>query len=368
MPIDFVLEPHHSSTRVVDPSGVMDSTSGVQFAINQIKAGGGGRLIVPPGTYRLNSSGLVTNAPVGINGLHAAVKIDSGNIEILAQNSANPPLFFTDETFTSPVNSTILFLFYIPNGGSAFSQLKLTHLKFRGPLLTHASQFPTGSASYGLVVFFGQAWDQRLSHITVQHCTFTDPVRYAIDFEHCSYVSVTHSHFHMFERYAYNDLFPNTIHPAIIVALFAAQNGIEHATIDSCFFDGRAKALSGYNPAQPYQTRFGADGFVFFQKGGNVTLTNNVIRRYYLEGVQTNAGPSYVNHNTFETYFSTGVAYMAYADTNNTTRGSTPYILQRLYHFKHNTVNGGSLGVKFAGISYPQLPTENEAPQITGVV
>ncbi len=380
MPMDRILLPIDSPGNVVDPGGLKNSTSGVQVAINQIKAAGGGRLIVPPGSYRLNSSGVVNN-------FQTAVKIDFGNVEILAQNPNDSPLFFTDETFTGPPgNATTLFQFHIPGGGSAFSQLKLTNLKFRGPLLTSDTQFPPGDADYALVLFYGQAWNQRLSYISVQNCQFTDPVRYAMAFEYVTTVSVVNCAFNMYSRYAYDDIFKTLGNQSIVVALFSSVGGIDTATVSDCQFNGRVKPVATdnpppppppppqlpYNPAAPptaeHNTRYGADGFVFFQKGGNISVLRNMIRRYYLEDVQTNAGPSYVTDNVFDTPFSQGVAYMAYADTNNTTPGPTPYILQRLYHFKRNTVNGGSLAVKFAGISYPQLPTENEAPQITGVV
>jgi hypothetical protein len=211
-------------------------------------------------------------------------------------------------------------------------------------------------------------------------------VRYALAFEYVTTVSVVNCAFTMYHRYAYDDIFKTIGNQSIVVALFSSVGGIESATISHCQFNGRRKPVATddpppppppppqlpYNPSAPptaqHNTRYGADGFVFFQKGGNITIQHNVIRRYYLEGVQTNAGPSYVNDNVFETPFSQGVAYMAYADTNNTTPGPEPYILQRLYHFKRNTVNGGSLAVKFAGISYPQLNTPSLAPQITGVI
>ena len=40
---------------LVDPTGVLDSTLGIQAAVNALKAQGGGKLVFPPGTYKITN-------------------------------------------------------------------------------------------------------------------------------------------------------------------------------------------------------------------------------------------------------------------------------------------------------------------------
>ena len=85
-----------ASGALVDPTGVLDSTLGIQAAVNALKAQGGGKLVFPPGTYK------ITNR-IFIQGLSNAVITGPGATIVKSGFSyvggGNPVFYFLEGSF-----------------------------------------------------------------------------------------------------------------------------------------------------------------------------------------------------------------------------------------------------------------------------
>lgn len=253
-----------SDSYPVDPTGVLDSSLGVQQAIDHLRGAGGGRLIVPLGCYRLNGS-------VTINSVRTAVQIDFGDLEIVSQDAEDRPLFFTDEicllTPAAPQHTT---LFHFHTTTQPMETVRLTRIALRGPAPNDASAYPAVKGLQGaLVLFHGRPRPGVLSGIRVDDCVFSDPVRFAIGLAHCEDVDINHCTINYHSTHTFDSHTPPVSTADLAVGVLSETeadqtNGNEAGPAEGTCIRSRKRALSRF----PLPPASAPSGLCSFGKGG----------------------------------------------------------------------------------------------------
>lgn len=315
--------------------GATDTPS-LQLALDELAASGGGILRLPANVYQLTRAGTY--------GQFHALIIRSSNIRIIGDG---PGLTVLKQT----TNDTNLVIFDGSYG--ALQNIGVSGVTFAGVDQT-APDFPNpGSLIGSLLVFYGKDIGHPTEDVTISDCGFVNPHRSAVVLHNLRGVRVTNSDW----RYYDHGSGPAPWAPGqqARVGIHATGGGpVYDAVVSGCTFNGN---VSGYNVDHS-----GADGFLWFQNGGRISVSGNVIRNYRLEAIQMNAGPAVMSGNVFETVIGAGssVACLAYVD-----HPASP-IVRPQYSFIGNTVDGGGAGVKFHGTDAQRGDAPNSFGTVVG--
>lgn len=115
------------------------------------------------------------------------------------------------------------------------------------------------------------------------------------------------------------------------VGIFSGASPVYDLVIENCIFNGN---LNGKDINDD-----GADGFVWFSNGGNILVSNCVIRNYKLEGMQFETGPTIVSNNSFYTQIgnsSSGAIFIS-DQQSDISKTESP-----IHKINNNSVFGGS--------------------------
>lgn len=299
-------------------AGATDTPT-LQLALDELAASGGGVLRLPAHVYRLNRAGSQSQ-------FHALI-IRSSNIRIIGDG---PGLTVLKQT----TNDTNLVIF--DGSYEALENVGVAGVTFSGVDHTQAEFPDPGSLIGALLVFYGKDRSHPTTGVSIADCEFRNPHRSAVVLHQLEQVRITNSVWRYYD--AGSSPAPWAPGTCARVGVHATGGGpVYDVVVSGCTFNGNVIGKSVEDS--------GADGFLWFQNGGRISVTGNTIRNYKLEAVQMNAGPATMTGNVFETVIGAGSssACLAYVD-----HPASP-IVHPQYAFIGNTVAGGGAGVKFHG-------------------
>jgi len=275
----------------VDNTGLLDSRVGLQQAILDLEAAGGGILRIPKGTYLLGGSG---------NSFYSLI-ISSSNIFI----EGDGPGVTILKQLNSPDNNLILFN---KKSNKPLKNIGVSGITFNGCEPPGNPDDKPDVEKYALLVFKGLI-DSYIENITINNCEFRNATRDAVFLLYVKKIRIQNNCWNYYDGFSAPASFPGTVHHC---GVFSGGELVEDVVVIGNNFNGNVGGVS--------TSDIGADGFLWFSKGGNITVVGNTIRNYKLEAIQMNAGPATISNNVFDTIIggSSATALLAYPDVANT--------------------------------------------------
>ena len=327
-------------------------------ALEILSQRGGGKLFIPQGIYRIEKTFDGYSHRQYEMGTNYGVKIDLSNI-IIEGDGPGATVFYANHP------STTFFLFRglknitlrnltleQPDAAGLYKDCATT-LKRLGDPKTPTSFIDQGWTLGTMIYFLGTPNDF-IQNVTIENVEFKNPCRHAVGLAYVDGAWIHHN------RIRYYDGFPPPVHSQNVlgagrVGIFSGSEHTRNIVVSENSFNGN---VNGNQPtANPDGTysNLGADGFVWFAKGGHHTVINNQIKNYSLEACHHEALPVRVKDNEFETACGTPstVACLAYP---NSPRAED--IDQPIIEFSGNRILGkSSMGLEMKGPSWNFNPS-----------
>jgi hypothetical protein len=345
----------------------------IQNAVNSLGSGGG-IVTIPEGTWYVsqavpndanpdwaNTAACVTNSDVTITGSGT----NATNTLLIANNRSTTIFVLGVNTLGRGIACSNFMLCDLtleaqPHAVATNSGSSYTNIYELGQLIPQAQ----GS----IATFYGISSNQCSYNICISNCVFLHGIKSLVPDVSISNFMVVNCQFTPMDTNCYfngatngqplNNKTPtaNTTNwQTGNVAVFG--NGPVNAVIVGNTYIGNA-ALTAVN-TNAVSTLIGytnwpaADGFVWFQKSGNVFVARNIISNNALEGVQLNAGPNSVVGNTYNTLVSDpSCCAFCVAGQQQTELTGTP-LQSYSSTFIGNQVYGGRHGVECTSTTYP---------------
>ena len=325
------------------------STSPLDAAYNttQISAGiswlglGGGTVSFTSGTFFVRqpnpseSAEGQANAAITITSTVHLVGLGSSLTYLVADNRATTIFLFEGgNATTSSIRSMTI-------QGNPYRKINGDYILDRSPLVIPHQ----GSSLESLVIVDGGGNGPLTYFSAGPDVVFLNPANVGIFLENAAMVQITSCVFNFFSTvYPYN---AQTGGNNVGIFGLNANNGVN---VWNCSFSGSSyldSSAPGYNPnPQPpppggiTKESYAADGLVWLQVGGDFDINGNTITDYRLEATHIQAGPAYIQNNTFSTR-DKGVSSTACSVESNIPNMSADY------YFESNTVNGGGSSVNY---------------------
>ena len=327
--------------------GVVNDTPAIMKAIDVLRNAGGGKLRLPKGIYRLDK----TVDGVAIGQFEAsqnyALRIDFSNI-IIEGDGMGLTILRQATTTTS--------LLYVTGGirnvgvsGVTFEGLEATadwagcaktlSIKGQDPALA-TSKIDQGWTLCTLVSFIGLNTDY-MTNVFMSDCEIKNAQRYgvALGWLNCArFVGMNIRYYDGFSP-------PEHQQPQLggRVGIVSGAEKVNDVVVSASNFNGN---VFGNPPGQftgptgtLYYTYYAADGFTWFGKGGNYTVTGCTIRNYALEATNFAGGPGVCTNNGFYTTVGTPSAVAMFAAPDSP---RSVDIDNSSYSFCNNIVVGGA--------------------------
>jgi hypothetical protein len=335
-----------------------DDGPAFRLAITALKALGGGKLYAPAGRYFLGkitngyANGqyeITTNTALLVDFSNFAMEGDGMGATVLEGDATTSLLYVRGPDLR---NITLRDLtFEQPDAAAEYANTR-TAFVLKGLNPAKATSFIDQGWTLSSMVYIEGTQDHMASNVSVNRCELKNPVRHGLCLGHTKNVRILDNLISYYDGFGPPE-FSGHATGAGRCGIFSGFP-VRDVLVQGNNFNGNVSARKPVGSTATGYAWVSADGFVWFAKGGGISVLGNTVRNYGLEASQIEALPCNVKGNLFDTETGTpsAVACIAYPCTDRELERDCPIIIFSDNTVRHRTSpgqNGGGIGFETKG-------------------